>query len=79
MENKRLTESQMEGLIGPTGKFPDGKICPEDEGELKFGVGLMFDQVAIKFHAPVSMLIMGKKDALALAVSITQFANQIPD
>ena len=42
--------------IGPTGKFPEGKLTEDDEGELAISVGHENGRVVIKFGKPVSWI-----------------------
>jgi hypothetical protein len=53
--------------LGPTGKFPDGKLSAHDEGELAFAVGEVEGNVVIKFGKEVSWLAMAPEQAVTLA------------
>lgn len=40
-EMKQILKEQVRELgLGATGRFPDGKMVPEDQGEIKISVGL---------------------------------------
>ena len=54
--------------LGATGKFPEGKLNPSDEGELKFAVaGLPDGQgVKIEFGKPVAWLVLPQSLAIEL-------------
>jgi hypothetical protein len=61
---------------GPTGRFPDGKISWDDEGELKIGVAYdpAINQVRFEFGKPVAWLAMPSMDAVNLAMLILKAA-----
>ena len=63
--------------LGPTGRFPQGKLNPTDEGELTFAVGVENGKVGIAFGAPVAWLAMEPDQALALAEDIIGYAMAI--
>jgi len=65
--------------FGPTGKFPEGKIHPSDEGELQFGVGADHNhrQVVIQFGSPVSWLTLPPETAVKFAKSILAKVDEL--
>lgn len=63
--------------IGATGNFPDGKVSPEDEGEIQFRVGHNQDHVKIEFGKPVAWLEMPPELARQLAESLLKHASDI--
>ncbi len=63
--------------MGATGKFPDGKMNPEDEGELQLGVAHDQDNVIINFEKPVAWLGLPRKEALQFAQMIANHAMQL--
>ncbi len=44
--------------LGATGQHPEGKVSPDDEGELKLGVAHKDGNVVIVFGRPVAWLAM---------------------
>ncbi len=66
--------------LGPTGNFPRGKIHPSDEGELKFGV--ITDKtrkvIVFDFGQSVKWFALPKEDAIKLANTILERANELP-
>ena len=68
-------------LLGPSGKFPQGKIEAEDEGELKIAVGTHADgkNVLIAFGKKVSWLGFPKDEAILFAELILQHARALKD
>lgn len=53
--------------IGPTGTYPDGKICIEDEGALLIEIGRKHGYVIIKFGKQIEWLGMTPKQAIDIA------------
>jgi hypothetical protein len=58
-------ESQLN--LGATGKFPEGKLNSEDEGELSFAVGLQGKKIVVDFGKPVAWVGMDATQADDLA------------
>jgi hypothetical protein len=53
--------SEMERLgtrLGATGEFPEGKLCPQDEGEIRFAVAAdpLSRKILVDFGKPVHSL-----------------------
>jgi hypothetical protein len=59
-----------------TGRFPDGKLNKDDEGELKIAVGHKGEQVFINFGKPVKWIGMNPIEAMQLAKMITEHAER---
>lgn len=62
--------------IGPTGKFPNGKLNDDDEGEIAFRVGSENGLVVIDFGKPVHWLGFPPGTALDLANLLIQHAKR---
>jgi len=67
----------VKGNIGPTGQFPDGKIRPDDGGELQVGITVQDGNVIIGFGTFISWVAIDKEKALAFAELIIQNANKL--
>lgn len=67
--------------FGATGRFPQGKYAPTDEGEIAFGVAADREagKVVINFGTPVAWFGMDREQALALAESLRQKADDLLD
>lgn len=65
--------------LGATGKFPEGKLTPSDEGELQFVIAIDSDLIVLAFGKPVAWLAMGADKARELARSLTKFADELED
>lgn len=63
--------------IGPTGKFPEGKLNPTDEGEIVFGVARdpKTGLVHLKFGTPVAWVAIAPEIAVNLARNLLKHAG----
>jgi len=46
----------LRSMLGPTGKFPDGKLTDSDEGEIAIAVGSKDGKVVIDFGKPTAWI-----------------------
>lgn len=65
--------------IGPTGKYPYGKLGPHDKGELRLGIAHDKSNVIIDFGVPTSWIAMPKTQAIKFAKLILRHAEEIKD
>ncbi len=65
--------------LGRTGKFPDGKINEDDEGEIRIQIGRDKDKnlVVIKFGTPVAWLALKPNQAIAVATMLIKHAKAL--
>ena len=56
--------------LGATGKFPEGKLNNDDEGELRLMVSKEGDNVRIDFGTPVTWLAFTKEEAIAIGEAL---------
>ncbi len=58
--------------LGPTGKFPKGKLSEHDDGELKVAMGLdkENDRIIIDFGTKISWIGLSAEEAEMLAISL---------
>jgi len=62
--------------LGATGKFPDGKLRPDDEGGLTAAVAVDKNgMVFIDFGKSITWLALPKEDAIALAKLLLEKAG----
>src|SRR5262249_26020317 len=66
-----------EHFFGATGKFPEGKLNEEDEGELQLGIANDGRKVIIQFGTPVSWFGMGPVQARDLAALLIHHAHLV--
>jgi hypothetical protein len=62
--------------LGATGRFPDGKLDEDDQGELMMSVSHRQGLVYIKFGGPVTWLAMRPSDAIELAQTLIRHAEE---
>jgi len=72
--SRRLAEMKHE--LGPTGKFPMGRISEEDEGEIKIGVTIQKSTVILGFGKQISWVGFTHSQARELAASLIEHANK---
>ena len=63
--------------LGKTGKYPEGKLNKDDEGELRMGVAVHKGNVIIEFGTPVHWLGLPPFEARALGEMLIKKANEI--
>lgn len=63
--------------LGATGKYPQGKISENDEGELKVGITTVNNKIVVSFGKSVTWIGMTKEEALGLAEILTERANKL--
>jgi hypothetical protein len=63
-------------VFGATGKFPEGHLSKDDEGEIQFGITNASGQVIINFGKPVAWLGMQPQQALAIADALVRHAKE---
>lgn len=61
--------------FGPTGRYPEGKIAPNDEGEIRFGVARDGDKVLVDFGTPVHSIGMTRDQARDFGVLLIRRAG----
>lgn len=62
MKRRHLQEA-----LGATGRHPEGKLTPQDEGEIAFAITNTMGKVVVNFGKPVAWLGMRPQDARQLA------------
>jgi len=67
-----MAKSDDNKKVGPTGKFPEGKISPDDKGEL--GIHISIDdknkQVRLDFKEPIVWLSFGPEMGIQFAACL---------
>jgi hypothetical protein len=63
--------------IGPTGKFPGGKLTPEDEGQIAIQVTIVKQCVVMNFGTKIASLGFSPAEARNMANLLRQYANKI--
>lgn len=65
--------------LGPTGKFPAGRLDQNDGGELKAAVYLQHNRLIIEWGVPIDWVGLDKAGALEMAKVIKEKAEKLPD
>lgn len=63
--------------LGATGRFPEGKIREDDEGELRAAIGVNNGQVVIDFGKSVAWLSLPPDAARNLALTLAKQVSRI--
>lgn len=81
MHHERYPSQEMTAAFlqqpGPTGRFPEGKLTANDEGEIAFAVGTLKGKVVLNFGTPVASIGMTPSQARLLANDLFRRANQV--
>ena len=64
-------------VLGPTNEYPEGKLGPDDDGELQLAIGVVDGSVRIEFGTPVAWLGMSPNQARAMAESLVCMAERV--
>jgi hypothetical protein len=67
----------MSEKIGPTGEYPDGKLCADDNGALRLAIYTGDNLVVMAFGVPTKWLAMPPADAIALGNALIANAKKI--
>lgn len=63
--------------LGATGKFPDGKLNNDDQGEIKIGVTVTDERVVIAFGKPVDWVGFTREQAIQIGQTLIERARQV--
>lgn len=66
----------IDSVIGPTGKFPHGKLNPDDQGETGIAVHADAGNVRVDFGTAVTWFAMPPELARTLATTLTHYADE---
>ncbi len=74
-KGKQYIKGDVMEKLGPTGKFPRGKMNESDEGELKISIGKNKEgKIILKFGTPVTWIDLDPEDAIAIGQSLIEKA-----
>lgn len=64
--------------LGPTGHYPDGKVCPHDKGETVVAIGADLERglVFMNYGVPTKWVAFPPVQARALAAELLQWAEK---
>jgi len=60
-ENTDFSMNGLKKILGETGKFPDGKLNENDEGEIRLGMTVKDGVLIINFGKPIEWIGLEKK------------------
>lgn len=63
--------------LGATGKFPDGKLTDNDEGEIKIGVTVSDERVVLAFGKKIEWIGLTREQAIQIGQTLIDRARQI--
>jgi hypothetical protein len=65
--------------VGPTGRFPQGDVGRDDNGELQVAVATDYQHAVVRivFGAPVGWLALPAEEARALAQMLVEKADEL--
>ena len=61
--------------LGATGKYPEGKLTDDDEGEIRIAVGESKGKVVITFGKPTAWIGFSPEQAISIASSLLDHAE----
>ena len=70
---------QVGDALGPTGRFPGGKLTDTDKGEVVFEVVRFKNKVIVNFGTPLMYIGMSPKEARRFGSLLIQKANAITE
>ena len=79
MMSKLLKGIEMAVKLGPTGKYPDGKLRDDDEGEVQTMIGAVEGRVVVEFGTPVKWFALPPEMAREWAAAILTKAEEIEE
>jgi len=68
--------NQMNTVLGETGKFPDGELNKDDEGEIVFALAVHNNRIIMHFGKSVAWVGMKPDEARSLAAVLELRADQ---
>lgn len=74
---KELLEDQQLRQLGPTGKFPEGQLNEDDEGEIQIAIGIEGDKVILNFGTPVAWMGFTPEQADQIAYALIEKATKV--
>ena len=76
-EKEALITQHLNDNIGPTGKYPEGKLGERDEGEIAFAVGAEDGKIVLNFGKPVAWIGFTPEQAMEIARMIRNKAKRM--
>lgn len=64
--------------LGATGEFPNGKLNPADEGQIKLSMGIKDGVLILDFGTPIIWIGLDKVSAEAMGRNLLLHAARLP-
>lgn len=74
--SKAMEDLAAELSLGPTDKFPQGKLTPEDQGEIKIAIGHHGGKVILDFGKPIAWIGFDRFQAVEIAKLLIEHAER---
>ena len=72
-----VSHEALADALGDTGRYPQGQISPDDEGETKIAVGRKGDKVIIDFGTPTKWIGFDADQAIEIALLLARRAGEV--
>lgn len=76
LSDKLVSERDRDSM-GPTGRFPRGRLTPTDEGEIGIRIAHVDGVIVINFGKPIAWIGFPASDARELAALLVKHADEI--
>jgi hypothetical protein len=63
--------------LGPTGRFPEGKLNDSDEGEIRVAIGYQEGKVIMDFGKPIAWIGFTPEQAREIAATLIGYADGV--
>jgi hypothetical protein len=73
---KLMQQEAIKQGLGPTGKFPEGKIVEHDEGEIQIAITHHVGKVIINFGTPVAFIGFTPEQAESIAYTLLKHSTE---
>ena len=77
-QNAQKAIDELTPQLGATGKFPEGKLVREDQGEIQVAIACVKDKVVIDFGKPVVWVGMTPQQAKEIGELLIERAGVLP-
>ncbi len=68
--------TSLQEILGATGKYPEGALTEDDEGELRVGVTVADGKVVLAFGKPIDWIGFGAEQARDIAQTLLNRAQE---
>jgi hypothetical protein len=75
-ERKRALWEHLLSSVGPTGRFPEGKMNRHDEGEIALAIGVQDGKVVLNFGKPTAWVGFNPDQAQELGMLLIRRAGE---